>query len=104
MGGSAFGALTLWVLGYPTQALERIRQALTWADKLSHPVSLAFDSSGVLYVSNQGTGEIKKVTPGAVATNQVTIQSSLPARRIAFAHSTALTKCGDGASARPSSS
>lgn len=35
-------ALALWVLGYPDQALQRVNEALTLAQKLSHPFSLAW--------------------------------------------------------------
>jgi predicted ATPase len=35
-------ALTLWVLGYPDQALARLHNALAWAHELSHPYSLAW--------------------------------------------------------------
>ncbi len=35
-------AWTLWLLGYPDQALHRSHQALTLAQELSHPFSLAF--------------------------------------------------------------
>src|SRR5262249_43798254 len=35
-------ALALWLLGYPEQALKRSREALTLAQELSHPFSLAF--------------------------------------------------------------
>jgi len=38
----ATAAETLWALGYPDQALERIQQSLTLAQELSHPFSLAF--------------------------------------------------------------
>jgi predicted ATPase len=38
----AFGALALWLLGYPGSALERSHQALGTAHGLSHPPSLAF--------------------------------------------------------------
>ena len=34
-------AWPLWMLGYPDQALQRSREALTLAQELSHPVSLA---------------------------------------------------------------
>jgi predicted ATPase len=37
----AFTALTLWVLGYPAQALAQSRQALALARDLSHPLSQA---------------------------------------------------------------
>jgi predicted ATPase len=39
-----FAALALWLLGYPEQALKRIREALTLARTLSHPFSLAYAS------------------------------------------------------------
>src|SRR5215468_808624 len=35
-------ARTLWTLGYPDDALERLRQSLTLARELAHPFSLAF--------------------------------------------------------------
>ncbi len=35
-----FGALTLWLLGYPDQALQSSHEALTLIRKLSHPFSL----------------------------------------------------------------
>jgi predicted ATPase len=38
----SYAALALWHLGYPDQALKRIREALTLAQELSHPFSLAF--------------------------------------------------------------
>src|SRR5262249_12481240 len=37
-----FAAMTLWLLGYPEQALARIHEALTLAHELSHAVSLAY--------------------------------------------------------------
>ena len=36
--------LTLWLLGYPDQALERSHEALTLAQELAHPFSLAYGS------------------------------------------------------------
>ena len=38
--GLRHAAMTLWLLGYPDQALERSRHALGLAQKLSHPYSL----------------------------------------------------------------
>ena len=35
-------ALTLWLLGYPDQALARVHEALALAHELSHPYSLAY--------------------------------------------------------------
>ena len=37
----SFAALALWFLGYPDQALKRSHEALTLAQELSHPFSLA---------------------------------------------------------------
>ena len=37
-----FAAWTLWLLGYPDQALARLHEALALAHALSHPFSLAF--------------------------------------------------------------
>jgi predicted ATPase len=42
IGSRAFAATTLWLLGYPAQALGRLRDALELAHELSHPYSLAF--------------------------------------------------------------
>jgi class 3 adenylate cyclase/predicted ATPase len=42
VGCRQFAALTLWLLGYPAQALARLHEALTLAHELSHPYSLAF--------------------------------------------------------------
>jgi adenylate cyclase len=37
-----YSALVLWVLGYPDQALQRCSEALTLAQQVSYPLSLAF--------------------------------------------------------------
>jgi predicted ATPase len=37
----AMGGLTLWMLGYPDQALARVNEALTLARNLEHPFTLA---------------------------------------------------------------
>jgi tetratricopeptide (TPR) repeat protein len=37
----AFAGCTLWLLGYPDQALERVNEALTLAQHLEHPYTLA---------------------------------------------------------------
>jgi len=39
--GQVHAAITLWLLGFPDQALDRARDGLTLAEELSHPVSLA---------------------------------------------------------------
>jgi predicted ATPase len=42
-----YAALALWYLGYPDQALQRSQQAITLAQNLSHPFSLAFALEGM---------------------------------------------------------
>src|SRR5262249_19648148 len=44
-------ALTLWLLGYPAQALGHIHAALTLAHALRHPSSLAFAQRWAAHVS-----------------------------------------------------
>ena len=46
-----YAALTLWLLGYPAQALARVHEALALAHELSHPFSLAFARCWAAYVS-----------------------------------------------------
>jgi predicted ATPase len=41
-GCRAYAARTLWLLGYPSQALARVHEALTLAQALAHPYSLAY--------------------------------------------------------------
>ena len=52
----SYAALALWYLGYPDQALQRGQQAVTLAQELSHPMTLAFALGGV--------AEILSVPPG----------------------------------------
>src|SRR4029434_4339390 len=46
-----YAAMTLWLLGYPAQALARLHDALALAHALSHPYSLAFARSWAAIVS-----------------------------------------------------
>ena len=46
----ANAARTLWLLGYPEQALARVHEALALAHELSHPFSLAFVQCWAAYV------------------------------------------------------
>ena len=39
-GAASVGAMALWVLGYPDQALRRSEEALTLAQELAHPFTL----------------------------------------------------------------
>src|SRR4029453_1501379 len=45
-----FAARTLWLLGYPKQALARVHEALALAHELSHPFSLAYAQCLAAYV------------------------------------------------------
>jgi class 3 adenylate cyclase/predicted ATPase len=47
----ADAAMTLWLLGYPNQALARLHEALALAHELSHPYSLAFAWCWAAFVS-----------------------------------------------------
>jgi class 3 adenylate cyclase/DNA-binding winged helix-turn-helix (wHTH) protein/predicted ATPase len=42
VGSRVFAAMTLWLLGYPAQALVHLHDALTLAHELLHPFSLGF--------------------------------------------------------------
>jgi class 3 adenylate cyclase/predicted ATPase len=46
-----YAAMTLWLLGYPAQALARLHDALALAHELSHPFSLAWVQSMACFVS-----------------------------------------------------
>jgi predicted ATPase len=45
-----YAIATLWLLGYPTQALARVHEVLALAHELSHPFSLAFTQCWVATV------------------------------------------------------
>jgi predicted ATPase len=46
-----WSAMTLWLLGYPEQALTRLHKALALAHELSHPYSLAWAQCFAAFVS-----------------------------------------------------
>ena len=46
-----YAAMTLWLLGYPAQALAHVHGALALAHELSHPYSLAFAQFWAAWVS-----------------------------------------------------
>ena len=50
VGCRAYAAWTLWLLGYPEQALARLHEALALAHELSHPYSLALVRWWAAYV------------------------------------------------------
>ena len=58
--------MALWYLGYPDQALQRSQQAVTLAQELSHPFSLAFALEGVAEIY-QFRREAQQTQEGAEA-------------------------------------
>jgi class 3 adenylate cyclase/predicted ATPase len=49
VGCRAFGALALWVLGYPDQAQQQIDEAVALAQELPHPFNLVFAFMQAVY-------------------------------------------------------
>jgi class 3 adenylate cyclase/predicted ATPase/energy-coupling factor transporter ATP-binding protein EcfA2 len=49
----SYAALTLWCLGFPTQALRRSQEALTLAQELTHPYSLVVAQHNVAWLSQR---------------------------------------------------
>jgi class 3 adenylate cyclase/DNA-binding winged helix-turn-helix (wHTH) protein/predicted ATPase len=62
-----FSAWTLWVLGYPEQALARLHNALALAHELSHPYSLAY-ARWVVAMASQFRRDVPSVYEHAEAT------------------------------------
>ena len=52
VGCRVYAAFTLWLLGYPAQALTHIQEALGLAHELSHPFSLAYARCWAAFVSH----------------------------------------------------
>ncbi len=70
-------ALTLWLLGYPEQALPRLHEALALTHELSHPVSLAFARSYAAMAS-QLRRDVLAVHEHAEATVTLATEQSFP--------------------------
>ncbi len=70
-------AWALWFLGYPSQAVEKSKEALTLAQELSHPVSLAYARSlaAALY---QFRREEQKAQEWAEATLTLATEQGFP--------------------------
>ena len=58
VGCFVYAAITLWILGYPDQALGKNQQALALAQEVSHPFSLAFALQEIA-VCHQHRGEVE---------------------------------------------
>ena len=70
-------ALTLWVLGYPDQALARLHNALALAHELSHPYSLAWARCWAAIVS-QLRRDVPAVHEQAEAAFTLSIEQGFP--------------------------
>ncbi len=67
VASEVYAALILWQVGYPDQALKRVHQALTRAEQLGHPFSMAF---ALLFAtwSHQYRREVQRTQERAAAT------------------------------------
>ena len=75
--GLRHAAMTLWLLGYPDQALQKSQAALALAPKLHHPFSLAF----ALYYSawvHQWRGEVQAALELAEAVLRIGTEQGNP--------------------------
>ena len=72
-----YTALTLWLLGYPAQALVRVHEALALAHALSHPYSLAFARCVATYIY-QFRRDVPAVHEQAEATVALATEQGFP--------------------------
>ena len=72
-----YAAGTLWLLGYPDQALARVHEALALAHELSHAYSLAFARYWVAYVS-QFCRDVQAVHEQAAACVTLSTEQGFP--------------------------
>ena len=77
VGCRAFAALTLWLLGYPEQALARLHEALALAHALSHPYSLGLARCLATFVS-QCRRDVQAVHKHAEATIALATEQGFP--------------------------
>ena len=72
-----YKALTLWILGYPDQALKTSQEAVNLADKLSHPFSMvyALDMGALVH---QFCGKVQETYELAEAANVLCTEHRIP--------------------------
>jgi predicted ATPase len=73
----SYMAVILWLLGYPDQALKKSRQALTLANDLSHPFSLAY-ALNMAAVFFQIYHDVNETQKHAKAGNALCIEQGIP--------------------------
>jgi predicted ATPase len=77
VSGRTYAAVTLWLLGYPEQALTHIHEALALAHALSHPYSLAWARCWAAYVY-QFRGDVPAVHEHAEAAVALSTAQGFP--------------------------
>jgi len=98
VGCQSFAAMSIWMLGYPDQALQSIHEALTMAQKLTHPFSLAFALTWTATV-HQFRRDLQAVQESAEALMELSTEQAFPSY-LAFGmilRGWALTMQGKGA-------
>jgi predicted ATPase len=92
-----YAALTLWLQGYPNQALARLHETLAVAHALAHPYSLAVARCWAAYVS-QWCRDVPAVHEHAEAAVTLSTEHDFPywAARGTSARGWALTMQGQG--------
>ena len=73
----SFGAMPIWVLGYPDQALRNIQEALNLAQELTHPFSLAIALNHAVTV-HQFRREVQAVRERAEALMTLSDEQGFP--------------------------
>jgi predicted ATPase len=77
VGCRTYAAWTLWLLGYPDQALTRVHDALELAHALSHPFSLAYARCLAAFIS-QFRRDVPAVHEQAEATVALATEQGFP--------------------------
>jgi class 3 adenylate cyclase/predicted ATPase len=73
----SFAAMSIWMLGYPDQSLQNVREALNLAQEFNHPFSLALALALVSTV-HQFRREVQAVQEGAEAAIAVSTKHGFP--------------------------
>ena len=71
-------AMTLWLLGYPDQALEKTHELLTFAQELSHPFSLAYAMAVAGGHVHLYRGDVQTTQERSVAAITLSIRHGFP--------------------------
>ena len=93
----SFAAMSIWVLGYPDQALQSMSEALTLAQEFTHPFSLGFALNAAA-LFHQYSREAQAVQENAEALISVSTKHGFPhwLHNGTILHGWALTSHGDG--------